>query len=316
MDPAVLWRPSAERIAAARLSDFITAIHSRWQVDCPDYASLWRWSVAQPEAFWTSLWEQCGVIGERGPTVLENGERMPGARWFPQARLNYAENLLRRHDHADALVFWGEDKIRRRLSHAELYAQVSRCTQALQAAGIGQGDRVAAYLPNLPEALIAMLATTSLGAIWSSASPDFGVQGVLDRFGQIEPKVLLCVDGYWYNCKPVDFMAKTPKSQHRSPVSPGRSSSPTSTIVLWRQQSAMACATPTSSPPLPPTKSNSRRCLSHIRYSSCSPRVPPAFPSASCTVMGAPCCNISRNTSCTVTSSRTTASSISPPAAG
>jgi len=170
MDPAVLWRPSAERIAAARLSAFITAVHRRWQLDCPDYASLWRWSVAQPEAFWTSLWEQCGVIGERGPIVLEEGERMPGARWFPQARLNYAENLLRRHDHADALVFWGEDKIRRRLSHAELYAQVSRCAQALQAAGIGQGDRVAAYLPNLPEALIAMLATTSLGAIWSSLS--------------------------------------------------------------------------------------------------------------------------------------------------
>ncbi|MBL8399718.1 acetoacetate--CoA ligase [Accumulibacter sp.] len=208
MDPAVLWRPSAERIAAARLSAFITAVHRRWQLDCPDYASLWRWSVAQPEAFWTSLWEQCGVIGERGPIVLEEGERMPGARWFPQARLNYAENLLRRHDHADALVFWGEDKIRRRLSHAELYAQVSRCAQALQAAGIGQGDRVAAYLPNLPEALIAMLATTSLGAIWSSASPDFGVQGVLDRFGQIEPKILLCVDGYWYNGKPVDCMAK------------------------------------------------------------------------------------------------------------
>ncbi|MEF8766730.1 MAG: acetoacetate--CoA ligase [Candidatus Accumulibacter phosphatis] len=211
MNPAALWRPSAERIAAARLSAFIAAIHSRWQFDCADYASLWRWSVAQPEAFWTSLWEQCGVLGERGPTVLENGEWMPGAHWFPQARLNYAENLLRHHaarPDTDALVFWGEDKCRRRLSHAELYAQVSRCAQALQAAGIGQGDRVAAYLPNLPEALIAMLATTSLGAIWSSASPDFGVQGVLDRFGQIEPKVLLCVDGYWYNGKPVDCMAK------------------------------------------------------------------------------------------------------------
>jgi acetoacetyl-CoA synthetase len=118
------------------------------------------------------------------------------------------ENLLRRRDDADALVFWGEDKIRRRLSRGELYVQVSRCAQALKGAGVVQGDRVAAYLPNMPEALIAMLATAALGAIWSSASPDFGVQGVLDRFGQIEPKILLCVDGYWYNGKRVDCMPK------------------------------------------------------------------------------------------------------------
>jgi acetoacetyl-CoA synthetase len=133
---------------------------------------------------------------------------MPGATWFPQARLNYAENQLRRRDDSDALVFWGEDQVKRRLSNKELHAQVSRFAQALQAAGVVKGDRVAGYLPNMPEAIIAMLATASLGAIWSSASPDFGVQGVLDRFGQIEPKVLVCVDGYWYNGKPVDCLAK------------------------------------------------------------------------------------------------------------
>jgi len=203
-----LWQPSAERIAAARLSSFTAAVQQRWQVDCSDYASLWRWSLEQPEAFWTSVWEECGVLGEAGATVLEGRNRMPGARWFPQARLNYAENLLRRRDDADALVFWGENRISRRFSHGELYAAVSRCAQALRVAGVGSGDRVAGYLPNMPEALVAMLAAASLGAIWSSASPDFGVQGVLDRFGQIEPKVLFCVDGYWYNGKPVDCMAR------------------------------------------------------------------------------------------------------------
>jgi acetoacetyl-CoA synthetase len=212
-----LWRPAAARVAGSRLNAFRIAVNRRWQIDCPDYASLWRWSVARPEAFWTTVWDECRVLGEHGPTVLENGDRMPGARWFPQARINYAENLLRRRDDADALVFWGENRHRRRLSHRHLYAEVSRCAQALKAAGVGQGDRVAAYLPNLPEAVIAMLATTSLGAIWSSASPDFGAQGVLDRFGQIEPKVLLCVDAYWYNGKPVDCMARNAEVVARMP---------------------------------------------------------------------------------------------------
>lgn len=215
MEP--LWRPSAERIAAARLNVFIAAVNRRWHADCTDYGSLWRWSVTQPAAFWTAVWEECGVYGERGEKVLESGERMPGARWFPQARINYAENLLRRHDDADALVFWGEAQLRRRLSYRQLNAEVSRCAQALTAAGVGKGDRVAAYLPNMPEAIIAMLATASLGAIWSSASPDFGVQGVLDRFGQIEPRVLLCVDAYWYNGRPVDCMAKNAEVAARMP---------------------------------------------------------------------------------------------------
>ena len=203
-----LWHPGVERIATARVTAFVGAVNARWNAACSDYPSLWRWSVAQPEAFWTSVWDECGVLGERGAVVLENGDRMPGASWFPQAKLNYAQNQLRRRDETDALVFWGEDKVKRRLSHNELHAQVTRFAQALQAAGVGNGDRVAGYLPNLPEAIIAMLATASLGAIWSSASPDFGVQGVLDRFGQIEPKVLICVDGYWYNGKPVDCLAK------------------------------------------------------------------------------------------------------------
>jgi acetoacetyl-CoA synthetase len=172
------------------------------------YAALHAWSVERSEEFWNLLWEFCEVQGTRsGPTLL-NGERMPGAQWFPQAKLNFAQNLLRRRDAGEAIVFWGEDRVRRRLSHRNLYDLVSRLAQALADAGVGKGDRVAGYLPNVPEATAAMLATASLGAIWSSCSPDFGVQGVLDRFGQIEPKVLFCADGYLYGGKEFDSQEK------------------------------------------------------------------------------------------------------------
>ncbi len=201
-DSQPLWTPSPERAAATTLAAFMR------RTGHDSYDALWQWSVDQPEAFWPLVWEFCGAVGERGATVLEHGDRMPGAVWFPQARLNYAENLLKHRDNADALVFWGEGKIKRRMSRAQLYDEVSRFQQALKAAGVVEGDRVAGYLPNMPETIVAMLATTALGAIWSSASPDFGVQGVVDRFGQIAPKVLVCVDGYWYNGKQVDCTAK------------------------------------------------------------------------------------------------------------
>ena len=201
-DAPLLWRPTQGRAQATRLAAFINANGHA------DYSELWRWSVQHPEQFWPAVARFCGAIGEFGAVVQIGSERMLGARWFPQARLNYAENLLRLRDETDALVFWGEDKVKRRISRAELYAAVSRCIGALKAAGVGPGDRVAGYLPNLPETLIAMLATAALGATWSSASPDFGAQGVLDRFGQIEPKVLVCVDGYWYSGKAVDCLAK------------------------------------------------------------------------------------------------------------
>lgn len=206
-----LWQPNPATVGRTRMALFMQAMRH------DSYASLWQWSVDQPSEFWSTLWDFCGVLGDQGGVVLQPGEPsargggdglMPGARWFPEARLNYAENLLQRRDDGEALVFWGEDKVKRRLSRAGLYAEVARFQQFLIAAGVGEGDRVAGYLPNLPETLVAMLATTALGAIWSSASPDFGVQGVLDRFGQIEPKVLVCVDGYWYNGKPVDCLAK------------------------------------------------------------------------------------------------------------
>ncbi len=203
-----LWTPSRERIQQATLTAFRLEAEKRWQIDLPDYAALYAWSVARPEQFWVSVWEDGGVIGERGEVALEDGHRMPGARWFPQARLNFAQNLLRSRDAGDALVFWGEDRVKDRLSHGELYRRVARFAAALREQGVGKGDRVAAYMPNMPETVIAMLAAASLGAIFTSASPDFGVQGVLDRFGQTEPKVLLACDGYYYNGKVVDCLGK------------------------------------------------------------------------------------------------------------
>ncbi|MBK8919503.1 MAG: acetoacetate--CoA ligase [Betaproteobacteria bacterium] len=198
--PLPLWTPrNPER---TMLAAWMTAL------GLADYESLWRWSVEKPADFWNRVWDEFGVVGDKGGTVLLDGALMPGARWFPDARINFAENLLAAPGNGDALVFWGEDKLRQRWDHARLRDAVGRCARVLRRAGVGVGDRVAAYLPNLPEALVAMLATASLGAIWSSASPDFGVQGVLDRFGQIEPKVLLCVDGYWYNGKAVDCRGK------------------------------------------------------------------------------------------------------------
>jgi acetoacetyl-CoA synthetase len=202
-----LWKPSPERVARANLTQFMRAVRGRWQVAVPDYRALYRWSIEQPEQFWQSVWEFCGVVAQtRGDTVLENPHRMPGARFFPDARLNFAENLLRRHDTTPAIVFWGEDRVSSTLTWAELHHEVSRLQQALAALGVGPGDRVAAYMPNLPGTVIAMLATASLGAVWSSCSPDFGVRGVLDRFGQITPKVLIAADGYFYNGRPVGVL--------------------------------------------------------------------------------------------------------------
>ena len=201
-----LWTPSPERVAAANLTAFMAAVETEFAIALPDYAALYRWSVAELEDFWRAVWSFSGVIAEtQGGVVLEHGDRMPGARFFPEARLNFAENLLRRRDSETAIVFRCEDRARRTLSFAELYDSVSVLAQALAAAGVAQGDRVAGFLPNAPETIIAMLATASLGAVWSSCSPDFGVEGVLDRFGQIAPKVVLAVDGYFYNGRPIDL---------------------------------------------------------------------------------------------------------------
>ncbi len=221
-----LWTPSEAQIESANVTHFARmAIHD-WGLRLNNYPAFYRWSVDHPEQFWRSVWKFCGVRGEHGARAMVDGGKMPGARFFPDARLNFAQNLLGRRDDGDAIVFWGEDKVKRRMSHAELQALVARLAEALRAAGVAPGDRVAGYLPNMPETVAAMLATAAIGATWSSCSPDFGVQGVLDRFGQIEAKVLFTADGYWYNGKPVgvldkvrDIVAQLPSVQRTVVVS-------------------------------------------------------------------------------------------------
>ena len=204
-----LWQPSVATIAAANMTAFMRAAESKYGARIPDYATLYDWSIREPAEFWRLVWEFCGVIAEQqGDVVVEDFDRMPGARWFPQARLNFAQNLLRRRDQATALVFWGEDRVQGSVTYAGLYHEVSRLAQALRASGVKAGDRVAGYMPNIPGSVIAMLAATSIGAIWSSCSPDFGVQGVLDRFGQIEPRILFSADGYFYNGKTIDVLPR------------------------------------------------------------------------------------------------------------
>ncbi len=203
-----LWVPGPEILAHSPMAQFIAWCSERFGRDFADYDAFHAWSVAERGDFWTAVWEHCEVIGERGETALVNGDRMLEARFFPEASLNFAENLLRRAGSGDALIFRGEDKVDYRLSWDDLRALVSKLQQALKARGIGKGDRVAAMMPNMPETIALMLATASIGAIWSSCSPDFGEQGVLDRFGQIGPKLFIACDGYWYNGKRQDVDAK------------------------------------------------------------------------------------------------------------
>src|SRR5579862_4119118 len=176
-----IWKPSRERIEASNLAGFMAALTRQYGVNLVDYQDLYAFSIAEPERFWSELWNFCDVIGERGESVVDDVAKMPGARWFRGARLNFAENSLRRRDDADALVALSESGTVRRVSFRQLYADVSRVEQALRAAGVRPGDRVAGYLPNIPEAVVAMLATTTIGAIWCVCSTDYGVEAVVDR---------------------------------------------------------------------------------------------------------------------------------------
>ncbi|WP_312222232.1 acetoacetate--CoA ligase [Rhizobium rhizoryzae] len=203
-----LWTPSEDFKNAQPLSRFMTWLSEREGTTFPDVDALHVWSVENRDKFWSAIWDFCGVEGEKGEHALIDDGRMLEARFFPDARLNFAQNLLRQSGETDALIFRGEDKVSYRWSWDELKGRVSRLQQAFAAMGIGEGDRVAAMMPNLPETIACMLAATSLGAIWSSCSPDFGPQGVLDRFGQIEPKLFITCDGYWYNGKLQDVSAK------------------------------------------------------------------------------------------------------------
>jgi acetoacetyl-CoA synthetase len=218
-DPATdgsepIWLPDPARAEATQLRAFMREASGVAGVEFEDFDALHRWSIAEPGAFWSLVWDACRIIGDRGSPEdrpIVTGKRMMDARFFPEARLNFAENLLWRSDDAPALVFRNERGTRRELSFATLRREVARLQRALRDEGIGVGDRVAGYLPNLPETIIAMLATASLGATWSSCSPDFGSAGVIDRFEQIEPSVLFATDGYTYGGKHFDCLPRLPE---------------------------------------------------------------------------------------------------------
>ena len=228
-----LWTPAPERVAASNLTRFAALARDRHGAPPGDYDALWRWSVDERERFWPAVLEFAGVRHTPGAApVLRHRDRMPGAVWFEDTCLNYAENLLARDDDGVALVFCNERGVRRELSWRELRAEVGRVAAGLRELGIGRGDRVAGFLPNLPESIVAMLATSSLGAAWTSCSPDFGINGVLDRFGQVAPRVLFTADGYCYAGKDIDslpavrgVLEKLP-SVERVVVVPYRSGSP------------------------------------------------------------------------------------------
>lgn len=213
-----LWAPSAERIAATRMDAFRRFVNQRHALQLADYPALHAWSVAQREAFWQAIVDFFEVRFTQQPeAVLREEAAMPSAHWFPGATLNFAEHLLRRRDEHPALIAIGEDGSREQLSYAELAAHVAGLQHSLRAAGVGVGDRVAAFMPNTWQTVVGMLATASLGATWSSCSPDFGTQGVIDRFGQIEPKVLIAAAGYRYAGKNLDLTAKLNEILERLP---------------------------------------------------------------------------------------------------
>ncbi|MEM7541968.1 MAG: acetoacetate--CoA ligase [Pseudomonadota bacterium] len=208
-DPIALWTPSKERSRSTNLARFMTEVENRHAVRCGDYSTLHEWSINNPESFWSLVWDFTGVIAaERGTTVIKHFDRMPGAQFFPQARLNFAQNLLRRRDDGVALIFRGEDGLTVSLTYGELYSRAARAATAMRDLGIRKGDRVAAITANIPQAIVAMLGAASIGAVWSSCSPDFGEQGILDRFEQIEPSALFAVNGYDYNGKTLDISTK------------------------------------------------------------------------------------------------------------
>lgn len=205
----VLWQPSTEQIANANITRFRQKLVKLHNIEMHDYANLYQWTLQNPELFWQAVWQDSGIISDTtGNVILRKGTHMHEASWFPDARLNFAENLLCNRGESDSIVFWNDAGKKNRISHKDLYYKVAQLRQALQAHGVGVGDRVAGYLPNIPESIIAMLATTSLGAIWSSCSTDFGVDGVLDRFSQITPKVLFATDGHYANSQPNDCLNK------------------------------------------------------------------------------------------------------------
>ncbi len=318
---APLWQPSQERIDAANITRFMAFVNRRHGLAMTDYAALYDWSVSEMESFWAAVWDFCRVIAkERGDVVLAppgefSSEQPPGARWFPGARLNFSENLLRYRDDKTALVSLLENGRRRALTYGELYRKVASLAASLKAEGVQPGDRVAGFMPNIPETVIAMLATASIGATWSSCSPDFGINGVMDRFGQIEPVVLFTADGYFYNGKTCDSLERVREiagqisSLKRVVVVPLVEAAPqlegiarVSTFDDYLTSEAKELEFPgfAFDHPL------------YIMYSSGTT----GSPNASFMAPAAPCCSTLKNTSCWWTCTAAMCFSTSPPVAG
>ncbi|MBR1735208.1 MAG: AMP-binding protein, partial [Alphaproteobacteria bacterium] len=209
MSNTALWTPSEERIANSNAMRFIKQVKEKSNFNGTTFHDLWEWSVNNPESFWDNVWDFGDIIGEKGSDRISNGkEKFWEHRYFPDAKLNFAENFLKRRDDAPALIFWGEEKVRKIYTWKELYEAVARTAAALKSLGVKRGDIIGGYVANMPETTIAALATISIGAIWSSCSPDFGISGALDRFGQVKPKVFFAVDGYYYKGKEFNNLEK------------------------------------------------------------------------------------------------------------
>jgi acetoacetyl-CoA synthetase len=205
----LLWKPSEERIQNTNMYRFMNFVNSKFDQNFSEYDSLYRWSITHIPDFWAATWEFVKIKSTKPyDQVIDDVTKMPGAKWFSGSRLNFAENLLRYRDQQTALVFRGEDRVTRKMSYAMLYYETARLARSLRLAGVQAGDRVAGFMPNMPETIIAMLAAASIGAVWSSCSPDFGTKGVLDRFGQIKPKVLFTADGYFFKGNHFDSLEK------------------------------------------------------------------------------------------------------------
>lgn len=205
----LLWEPSEERKRDANLTKFTDFVNSRYGQGFSSYDELYYWSISNIADFWAAMWDFADIkASKRYESVVDDPHNMPGAQWFPGARLNFAENLLRYRDNHIALIFKGEDQEPIKVTYGNLYDQVARLSKSLREQGVVVGDRVAGFMPNMIETVVAMLATTSVGAVWSSCSPDFGIKGVLDRFGQIQPKILFTANGYTYNGRAFDSLER------------------------------------------------------------------------------------------------------------
>jgi acetoacetyl-CoA synthetase len=218
MHNKLLWQPSMENIAGTQMFEFLELIHNKYNLADKNYNSLHKWSIEEVDHFWAEIWDYCKIkYAEPYTQVVDNAKKLPGAKWFKNSRLNFAENLLQKRDNSKAIIFKGEESVFRELSYAELYGEVRKAAAGLKKLGVQKDDRVAAFMPNMPETVIMMLATASIGAYWSSTSPDFGIKGVLDRFSQTKPKVIIAADGYFYKGKVFDSHDKLEGIIHELP---------------------------------------------------------------------------------------------------